>query len=222
MMVGHYAVSLALKKADKQISLGMLFLAVQFVDILFLPFVLIGVEHYNIVENFTASTHFDLYFMPYTHSLLAAFFWATGIFLLVRILLLKDIKNKNKIAILMGLAVLSHWFLDLIVHISDLPLLLNDNSAKVGFGLWNSAIGTYGLEAALLLIGLVIYLKSTTGTTFIGKFGMIIFVAFLIIMNINNIFGPPLVNDTTTMSILGLLMYFSFAGIAFWLDRKRN
>ena len=52
MFVGHYAASLALKRVDKNASLGMLFLAVQFVDILFFPFVLMGIEHFNIVENY--------------------------------------------------------------------------------------------------------------------------------------------------------------------------
>lgn len=73
MFVGHYGASLALKRVDKNASLGMLFLAVQFVDILFFPFVLLGIEHFNIVENYTASTHFELEFMPYTHSLFGVY-----------------------------------------------------------------------------------------------------------------------------------------------------
>ena len=68
MFVGHYAVSLALKTLEKRASLGVLFLAVQFVDILFFPFVLLGLERMNIIENFTQSTHFELVFMPYSHS----------------------------------------------------------------------------------------------------------------------------------------------------------
>lgn len=64
MFVGHYAVGLALKKVDKRASLGILFLAIQFVDILFFPFVLVGIERVNIVKNFTPSTHFELEYMP--------------------------------------------------------------------------------------------------------------------------------------------------------------
>jgi len=51
MFVGHYAASFALKKFEKRASLGVLFLAVQFVDILFFPFVLLGIERINIIEN---------------------------------------------------------------------------------------------------------------------------------------------------------------------------
>jgi hypothetical protein len=221
MLIGHYAASLVLKRVDKSTSLGMLFLAVQFVDILFLPLVLTGIEHFNIVENFTESTHFDLYFMPYTHGLLASFFWAGAVYIAFRFLPLTKAVNKNKVAIVMALAVLSHWFLDLIVHTPDLPLW-SDSSTKVGFGLWNNAKATYLLEAVLLLVGLGLYLKSTEGTTFVGKYGMIIFVVLMILINIGIIFGPPFGTDIITVSISGLLMYFIFTGVAFGLDRKRS
>ena len=221
MFVGHYAASLALKSVEKNASLGMLFLAVQFVDILFFPFVLMGIEHFNIVENHTESTHFELYFMPYTHSLAASFLWAFGVYIVYRIIPRKKTGNKNKIAILMAIAVLSHWFFDLIVHTPDLPLL-SDSSSKIGLGLWNNAIATYLLEALLLFAGLGLYLKSTKATTFAGRYGMIIFFVLLLIINANNIFGPPLGDDVVTMSVSALVMYFVFAGLAFGLDRKRS
>jgi hypothetical protein len=221
MFVGHYAASFILKRVDKNASLGMLFLAVQFVDILFFPFVLMGIEHFNIVENYTESTHFELEFMPYTHSLFASFLWAAAVYIALRFLPLKKAVNKNKVAIVMGVAVLSHWFFDLIVHTPDLPLL-SDSSTKIGLGLWNNAVATYLLEAVLLLVGLGIYLKSTEATTFVGKYGMIIFVVLMLIINANNIFGPPFGADVITMSVSALVMYFIFAGVAFWLDRKRS
>ena len=221
MFVGHYAASLALKSLDKKVSLGMLFLAVQFVDILFFPFVLMGIEHFNLVRNHTESTHFELYFMPYTHSLLATFLWAIGVYIVIKFLPFKVSANKNGVALFVAIGVLSHWFFDLIVHTPDLPLL-GDDSSKVGFGLWHNAIATYILEAALLIAGLGLYLKSTKPTTLVGKYGMIMFVVFLLIINANNIFGPPFGDDVTTLSISALVMYFMFAGIAFWLDKRRG
>jgi hypothetical protein len=69
MFVGHYALAFALKGKEKTTSLGMLFIATQFVDILFFPLTLLGIERINFVENFTARNNFDLEFMPYTHGL---------------------------------------------------------------------------------------------------------------------------------------------------------
>jgi len=217
MFVGHYAASLALKKVEKKASLGLLFLAVQFVDILFFPFVLLGIERVNIVENFTQSTHFELEYMPYTHSLLASFFCAGIIYVVFRII---DSKNKS-VALVIGLSVLSHWFFDLIVHTPDLPLW-DDASKKLGFGLWRNAIATYILETTFLLVGLWLYLRASTASSFIGKYGMGIFVAILLLVNAVNIFGPPFGDSKVSLSISALVMYFVFAGAAHWLDGKRS
>lgn len=217
MFIGHYAACLVLKKVEKKASLGMLFLAVQLVDILFFPFVLLGIEKINIIENFTESTHFELEYMPYTHSLLASILLAGLIYIFFRIV---SPRNKS-VALVMGIAVLSHWFFDLIVHTPDLPLW-SDTSTKLGFGLWNNAIATYTLEAAFLAGGLWLYLNSTTAKSSIGKYGMVIFVLILLFINAVNIFGPPFGNTEISLAISALVMYFLFAGVAYWLDKKRS
>jgi hypothetical protein len=76
MFVGHYGVSFAAKRAEPTIPLWVLFLAVQLLDILWAPFVLVGIEKARIVPGFTASNPFDLYYMPYTHSLVGALLWS--------------------------------------------------------------------------------------------------------------------------------------------------
>ena len=217
MFVGHYAASLALKKVEKKASLGLLFLSVQFVDILFFPLVLLGIERINIIENFTQSTHFELEYMPYTHSLLASILCAGFIYIVFRIVP----PRSKSLALVMGIAVLSHWFFDLIVHTPDLPIW-SDESKKLGLGLWNNAIATYALEAAFLSGGLWLYLRSTKATSSIGKYGMGIFVIILLLVNAVNIFGPPFGDSEVSLAISALLMYFVFAGAAHWLDGKRS
>ncbi len=218
MFVGHYAASLALKRFETRASLGFLFLAVQFVDILFFPLVVLGLERINLIENYTQSTHFELEYMPYTHSLVASFLWAGLAYVLFR--LLRKGEGKRSIALVMALAVLSHWFLDLIVHTPDLPLL-GDTSLKLGLGLWHNAMATYVLEAVLLLIGLWLYLGSTTATSPIGKYGTTVFVSFLLLVNMSNLFGPPMGDSKVALVLSALIAYFLFAGVAFWLDSKR-
>lgn len=217
MFVGHYAVSLALKKFEKRVSLGILFLAVQFVDILFFPFVILGIERVNIVQNFTQSTHFELEYMPYTHSLLASMLWAGAAYALFRWVIVK----KNSVALVVALAVFSHWLFDLIVHTPDLPLW-SDASLKLGFGLWNSAIATFALEGALLVSALWLYLRSTSATTVVGKYGMSGFVILLLLLNVVNIFGPLMGDSKLALAISALTSYFLFAAVAFWLDRRRS
>jgi hypothetical protein len=217
MFVGHYAAGLALKKFEKSASLSVLFLAVQFVDILFFPFVLLGLERLNIVENYTQSTHFELEYMPYTHSLLGSVIWAGVAYALFRWVIVK----KNSVALVVALAVFSHWLFDLIVHTPDLPLW-SDASPKLGLGLWQNAIATFALEAALLVAALWLYLRSTSATTAVGKYGMGVFVAFLLVVNVVNIFGPPMGDSQGGLAIFALTSYFLFAAVAFWLDAKRS
>jgi len=217
MFVGHYAASLALKSFEKRVSLGVLFLAVQFVDILFFPFVLLGIERMNIVENFTKSTHFELEYMPYTHGLLASALWSIAAYALFRWVFVKN----QSVAVVVALAVFSHWLLDLPVHTPDLPIW-SDASPKLGLGLWNNAVATYILEAGLLMLALWMYLRSTQATTPVGKYGMGVFVGFLWLVNVSNIFGPPMVDSKLGLAIFALSSYFLFAAVAFWLDRKRS
>ena len=216
MFVGHYAASLALKTFEKRISLGILFLAVQLVDILFFPFVLLGIERLNVVENFTESTHFELEYMPYTHSLLGSVFWAGLAYALFRWVIVR----RSSVALVVAAAVFSHWLLDLIVHTPDLPLW-SDESPKLGFGLWNNAIATYVLEAVLLVASLWVYLRSTSAKTAIGKYGMGVFVIVLLAVNIVNVFGPLQDDSKSSLAITALTSYFLFAAIAYWLDRHR-
>jgi hypothetical protein len=84
MFVGHYGPSFAAKKTEPSVPLWVLFIAVQFLDILWAPLVLLGIEKVRIVRHFTASNALDLYYIPYTHGLLAALFWSLFVGVLYR------------------------------------------------------------------------------------------------------------------------------------------
>ena len=227
MFVGHYAVSFALKATQKKASLGLLFIGVQFIDLLFFSFTLFGIERFNLIENYTESTHFQLEYMPYSHSLIAVLIWSAVVYFLLRVLIKKEKQKSGKmsIALALSIAVISHWCLDLVVHTPDLPLFI-DNTHFYGFGLWNNALLTYILEAILLVGGLFIYMKSTYNSglneTGLSKYGMPFFVVVLLIINFINIFGPLSIEETTLSSaVTALILYIVFAIIAFWLDKKR-
>jgi hypothetical protein len=85
MFVGHYGPSFAIKSLHPTIPLWLLFIAVQLVDVAWAVLVLLGVEKVRIVLGITASNPLDLYYMPYTHSLVAAIFWAVAVAVLIRL-----------------------------------------------------------------------------------------------------------------------------------------
>lgn len=119
MFVGHYGVSFATKSRDASIPLWVLFVAVQFLDVLWAPLVILGIEKVRIVPGVTASNPLDLYYMPYTHSLVSALVWS-GLAAAAYRLLARPTRGRT--ALLLGLAVFSHWIFDLVVHRPDLPL----------------------------------------------------------------------------------------------------
>ena len=173
MFVGHYAAAFALKAKEKNASLGMLFIAVQFVDILFFPFVVIGIERLKFVPGFTEVNNFDLEYYPFTHGLLGSLFWAALFYVVYRFVVVRKHPTRNKIAWMMALGVLSHWFADLIVHTPDLPLV--SGTPKFGFGLWKSKVLTFAVEAFLLGLSAFYYLWHTQAKSAFGKYPVVIF-----------------------------------------------
>jgi len=218
MFIGHYAAGLALKSVEKKASLGLLFIAVQFLDYLFFSLAPFGIEKFRLVENYTAVNHYDLYFYPYSHGLLAAVLWSGLVYGLWRYFFSS---TGRRVAVVMALAVLSHWFLDLIVHTPDLPLLGND-SLKVGFGLWHNFAATCIVEISLLIGALVLYLRATVATGSMGKYAMPVFAGVMIViygMVITTPFNPD--ETVTASSVMALAVFTIFSAIAFWLDRYR-
>src|SRR2546428_781039 len=85
MFVGHYSVAFAVKSDENKIPLWVLFVAVQLLDFLWAPFVLLGIEKVRIIPGITATSPLDLYYMPYTHSLIAALIWSALAFAIYRV-----------------------------------------------------------------------------------------------------------------------------------------
>jgi hypothetical protein len=218
MFVGHYGVSLAAKRVDARLSLGWLFLAVQLPDILWAVLFLLGVEKARIVPAQTAVRAVDLYYIPYSHSLVASLLWAGAIYALFRLLPSRAAGlRKGTMALTMALAVLSHFALDIIVE-SNLPLY--GDAAKIGLGLGNNPIAAYIVEGLILVAGLILYLRSTTPKNLTGSYGMIVFVVLMLAFNLVT-FGPPPTNlQFVALSSLG--SFLMMAGVAFWLDRQRR
>src|SRR5260370_38759314 len=120
MFVGHYGVSFAVKTPRNKIPLWVLFVAVQLLDFLWAPFVLLGVEKVRFVPGITATNALDLYYMPYTHSLIGALFWSAVAFVIYKIGWRGVAPNSA--ALLGGFEVFLHLLLDLMVHRPDLAI----------------------------------------------------------------------------------------------------
>jgi membrane-bound metal-dependent hydrolase YbcI (DUF457 family) len=216
MFIGHYGPSFACKAWKPVVPLWVLFVAVQLVDIVWAVLVLLGIEKVRIVPGITATNPFDLYYMPFTHSLPGAIFWSVGAAAVYRAV---APAQKWTAAVIVGGAVFSHWVLDLVVHRPDLPLY--DDAYKVGFGLWNYPALAFLLEIALLFGGIAFYLRVTEPIDVIGRYGMTVLGLFAVVLQAYVFFGPPPVSDTA-FALTALVLYFAFAVLVYWLEGKRS
>jgi hypothetical protein len=214
MFIGHMGVAFAAKKYSTKPSLGTLFIATQFIDLLWPVLLLLGLEQVAIDIGNTAVTPFNFISYPISHSLLAVLLWSVlvgGIYYLYR-------KEKNA-SIILGVVVLSHWILDLITHRPDLEIIPG-TGMMAGFGLWNSVIGTIVVEGTIFVLGVFYYWKTTSAKNRKGEYGFWGLVVFLIITYFMNIFGPP-PESVEALPLVGLSLWILVAW-AYWIDRNRG
>ncbi|MEK6806653.1 MAG: hypothetical protein AABY95_08390 [Pseudomonadota bacterium] len=210
MFVGHYSAGIALKAAKPQIPLWVLFVAVQAVDIGWGTLMLLGVEKANFVPGLMKAFPLDLYYMPYTHSLTAGLIWALACAALYFFWRKRDGVGA---AAVIGLAVLSHWFLDLPMHAPDLPLY--GNTLKQGWGLWNYPLAAVALELGLLAGSIALYGRACPEhQARAWKLGGI-----MALIQLGNTFGP-LPPSALAVAASALVAYALFAWGARWVEQK--
>jgi len=215
MFVGHYSAAFLAKRVEPRVPLWLLFIAAQLVDIIWDLFVLLGIEKLRLVPGITASNPLDLYYMPYTHSLVAAVVWAVAAGLLSR---RAGWVTSGQGALLVGLVVASHWVLDFVVHRPDLPLL--DDSMKVGLGLWKLPLVSLALEIGLLGGALALCLHNDTFAA-VDKRGMIRLGAALGVVQVANSFGP-FPGSATAVVLAALALYLIFAAMAWRAEGSKR
>ena len=214
MFIGHFGAGLAAKALAPRVSLGSLFLAAQFIDLVWPTLLLLGLERVRIAPGITAVTPLDFEHYPFTHSLAAVLLWGAG-FAVVYRLISKDFRS----ALLLGVLVVSHWLLDLVVHRPDLPLY--PGSAKVGLGLWDSVAGTLIVELAVFGLGAALYLRTTRSKDRIGVWALWSLLGFLLLVHLGNLLGPP-PPSVAAVAVAGLAGFVFFTAWAWWIDRHRG
>ncbi len=214
MFIGHYALGLVAKRIAPRTSLGTLFLAPSLADLLWPVFLLLGWERVRVTGGanpFLALT-FDAY--PVSHSLLALLGW--GILLA---LLYWWRTGDARAATIVGLLVVSHWVLDVVTHVPDMPLY--PGGPKVGLGLWNSVTGTVLIEGAMFVAGAWVYLTTTRARDAVGRYALWALLAFLLLSDVASLFtGPP--PTLQAIELGGIVFGWLFVGWAAWADRHRE
>lgn len=214
MFLGHFAIAMAAKRAAPEASLGSLVLAAQLADLAWPVLLLAGAETAMVEPGATTVTPLVFSHYPWSHSLATLalaglvlgacrFAWHGGL----------------RTALVLALLVPSHWALDWIVHVPDLPLSPARGSMRAGLGAWNSMPLTVVLEVGALLAGAAIYLRSTRARDRVGSWSAAAFIAFLLAVYAANLLGPP-PPGIMAVAWVGLAQWLLVAWAA-WFDRHR-
>lgn len=213
MFIGHFAPALIAATRPRAAGLGTLFVAAQLVDIGFAMLLIPGIEAMRITPGITAMNPMDLHHMPYTHSLLGAAIWA-GIFGL----LIWFATKRKEAAIGAALVVVSHWFIDLLVHIPDLTLF--GTPPKLGLGLWNHPLIAMPLEIALIGGAFLYYMHRTHAPS--GNWRLWTLAALLVFAQAVDWFGPKEPVYSLAVPATMLFAYALLAGMAGWVGANRQ
>src|SRR6476620_11819016 len=217
MFVGHYSIAFAAKTERNKIPLWVLFIAVQFLDYIWATLVLLGIEKLRVIKGFTAGSMLDSYFHPYSHSLPMAIIWSIFAALLYWVVCSRHGCLYSRSApLIIGLAVFSHWILDLIAHPRDLAIY--DNTWKVGFGLWNYREPEFALEIALLAAVIALYLTRNAMPAI--RTGAVIGLGLLlVIVQIGDTYVPrtPLTDKAT---VTGVWIFYTLFVFMAWAVEK--
>jgi hypothetical protein len=219
MFVGHFGVGLAGKKASPRISLGTWFMAVQFLDLLWPVFLLLGWEHVRIVPGLMKLNALDLYDYPISHSLVGALAWSFLFAIAYQLMGRGEsaLQARRRNALLLGAGVFSHWILDVLAHRPDVPVL--PHGPYIGLGLWDQPVVEMILEGGLYALGIYLYLRATRARDRIGSWGLYVLLAFLLATWLSAAFGPPPPSERT-LAWSALTMWLLVAW-AYWVDRHR-
>lgn len=209
MFIGHWAPALAVAAKRPASSLGVLFVAAQLVDWAFFGLLIAGVERMRFSPGISAMNPMDLYHLPYTHSLLGSAAFAAAFAALVW-----AFSKDRTAALLAGGVVLSHWFLDLLVHVPDLTLA--GSPPKLGLGLWNFPMIEMPLELGITFGALWFYVRARRP----AALRIWTLAGVLLLLQAINWFGPVEAEVTLGTSLLAFFAFGIATLAAWWMGKS--
>ncbi len=212
MFIGHFAPAfVAASLGPRAPKLGVAFIAAQLVDWAFFGLAILGVEKMRIEPEATVMVPLDLYYMPYTHSLLGSALWA-----LVFALFIAMTTRNSLGGVLTGVVVMSHWVLDWITHRPDLTLAGGETA--FGLGLWNYPAVAIPLEIGITIGAFAYYVRRTRGP--MGP--PVVLLSTMLLLQAINWFGPAPAEAGAFLYVQALIAFGVLTAIAAWVGENRN
>ena len=206
MYIGHYAAAAVLVTLVPASPVIPIAVGVAWPDLVWPVLVLMGRERVTVGRNdpLQRSIRFDSY--PFSHSLVLS-----NLFTLVPAAIVALLYDSVLIGVLFWVAAISHWVLDLVVHMHDLPVLgFGGKDNKLGFGLWQYPRTAFVTEYIFFA---TVVLLTAPPTAYVGVLsgGLC-----LHLLNANSFFGFSRRNPFCTPTRLALITLVGYFGAIAW------
>lgn len=152
MIAGHFGLAAGIKSRAPTVPLWALMFATVWLDIVFVPLFLTGVETIQKVP-LAGAYGGGIIHADYSHSLVGAALLSAALAALAARIW------DDRTGLVIGIAAFSHWALDLIVHRHDLPFLPGNlgNFPLMGLGLWQAPAWAAAIEMLFVAGGSFLY-----------------------------------------------------------------
>ncbi|WP_440945791.1 hypothetical protein ACSAZL_17045 [Methanosarcina sp. T3] len=202
MYIGHFAVAYLLISMFPEVPPLVPLIGVGFPDILWPFFVFLGLEKVEINKDSPLQEYIRFVSYPYSHSLLISFLisciagFILGIFM------------SPLAGAIFIVASVSHWFLDTVVHLQDLPVTGFKGGRKVGFGLWKYPLVAFMSEFVFYALVTILVMPPAyiPGLLALGALGHL--------FNINSFFGFTKDNPTKSDKAYAIFALIGFIGFS--------
>jgi hypothetical protein len=208
MFIGHFAVAYILIALFPGVSPLVPLLGVSFPDLLWPFLIFTGIEKVSIDPGTPLQKGIRFLKYPYSHSLLTGTLIAgvPGLALAFFV--------SPAAGVVFVIASASHWILDSVVHLKDLPVLGFGKDRKAGLGLWRWGGIAFTVELLLYIMVTVLVMPGGYVPSLLAL-GIVFH-----LINANSFFGFTRKNPTTSpraYALLALVGFLVFILIANWV-----
>jgi hypothetical protein len=199
--IGHFVPAEALVAAAPSVPLWVSLVGVSFPDLLWGVLVLTGIERVEIDPDSPLQKYVRFVRYPISHSLVL-----TNAIACIPAALIGYVYGYPAALVFLA-ASISHWLLDAIVHLPDLPVLGFNGDTKVGLGLYKYGGIAFAFEYLLIVVGTIMFVPTAAWLQTLAA-GSLLHAA-----NANSSFGFTNTNPVKSSRQYALLVLVGF-GVA--------
>lgn len=210
MYIGHYAAAGAILAIAPATPVLPIAIAVAYPDLLWPFLVYLGKEKVLIDPKTPLQKSIKFVSYPHSHSIVRS-----ALLTLIPAALFGLLYQSPSVALLFWLGAMTHWPLDALVHLKDLPI---KGSKKVdryaGFGLWSAPKLAFVLEYIFFAVVMVLTAQQEVWAALLAG-GLM-----LHLLNANSFFAFTKTNPTKTPNQYASLALFGFAVAILWFTKS--